>query len=93
MMLIWLHFYCNYITIDTYWDYPAYMQELVNPIEPRPTCVVKDSPKRLEEHGVAATMTPSQYLTAESTLITVQPSLSQSRHILDMNPDGDSPYG
>ncbi len=85
----------NYITVDTHWDYPAYMQEWVD--------AVRNAGKHVwfrihpnawgGTNGVAATLTPDKYLTAEVAFIKANSQLFEAGDILDMNPEPeDSPY-
>ena len=85
----------THITVDTFWDYPAYMQEWVNAIRSTGKHVwFRTHPNAWEgNNGVAATLTPQQYLTDEQAFIIAHPSLFKSGDILDMNPEPEnSPY-
>jgi hypothetical protein len=85
----------NYVTVDTHWDYPAYMQEWVD--------AVRNAGKHVwfrihpnawgGTNGVRARLTPNEYLTKETAFIKANPQLFEAGDILDMNPEPeDSPY-
>ena len=85
----------NYITVDTHWDYPAYMQEWVRAVRNAGRHVwFRIHPNAWAgTNGVRATLTPSQYLTHEAAFIRANPQLFEAGDILDMNPEPeDSPY-
>ena len=85
----------KYITVDTHWDYPTYMRQWVKAVRATGQRVwFRINPNAWSgTNGVAATMTPAQYLTAESAFIAVNPSLFEPGDILDMNPEPEnSPY-
>lgn len=85
----------THITVDVHWDYPSYMQAWVDAVRATGKHVwFRIHPNAWEgDYGVPATMTPSQYLTAETSFIAAHPTLFQSGDILDMNPEPEnSPY-
>jgi len=85
----------THITVNTFWDYPAYAQRWVNAIRAAGKHVwFRMHPNAWEgNNGVAATMTPTQYLVAEKAYILANPSLFKSGDILDMNPEPENaPY-
>ncbi len=85
----------THITVDVHWDYPTYMQEWISAVRAAGKHVwFRIHPNAWEgNYGVTATMTPSQYLSAESAFILAHPTFFQSGDILDMNPEPEnSPY-
>ena len=85
----------NYVTVDTHWDYPAYMQEWVDAVRNAGKRVwFRIHPNAWEgNNGVPARLTPSEYLTEEAAFIKANPQLFEAGDILDMNPEPeDSPY-
>jgi len=85
----------THITVDTFYDYPGYMQRWVNAIRKtgkhvwfRPHFNAWQG-----QNGAAATMTPTQYENAEQSFILAHASLFQSGDIFDPCPEPEeSPY-
>ena len=85
----------NYITVDTHWDYPAYMQEWVHAVRKAGRHVwFRIHPNAWGgTNGVQARLTPAEYLTKEAAFIKANLQLFQAGDILDMNPEPeDGPY-
>ena len=84
----------NYITVDTFWDYPAYMQEWVNAGRATGKHVwFRVHPNAWEgDNGMASTMTPLRF-DGGICFYRANPHLFEPGDILDMNPEPeDSPY-
>jgi len=75
----------NYITVDTNWDYPAYMQEWVNAVRATNHHVwFRSHPNKWEnDNGATGVMSPLEYEDAERTFIQQHPSLFRSGDIFD----------
>src|SRR5436853_3924086 len=75
----------NYITVDTHWDYPNYMQQWVDAIHATGHHVwFRSHPNQWENtNGASDTMTPAQYKAVESDFILAHASLFQSGDIFD----------
>ena len=85
----------NYVTVDTHWDYPAYMRRWVDAVRSAGKHVwFRIHPNAWGgTNGVRARLTPSEYLTGEAAFIKANPDLFEAGDILDMNPEPeDSPY-
>ena len=85
----------NYITVDTHWDYPAYMRRWVDAVRNAGKHVwFRIHPNAWAgTNGVPARLTPNEYLTKEAAFIKANPGLFEAGDILDMNPEPeDSPY-
>jgi hypothetical protein len=71
----------NYITVDTNWDYPAYMQEWVNAVRAVHLHVwFRSHPNQWESDNG---MTPAEYEATEQAFIEQHPTLFQSGDIFD----------
>lgn len=79
----------NYITVDTNWDYPDYIQRWVTAIRATGRHVwFRSQPNQWENvNGASGTMTPDQYEGVESHFILSHPSLFQSGDIFDPCPE------
>jgi hypothetical protein len=75
----------NYITVDTHWDYPDYMQEWINAIRAvHPHVWFREHPNQWEnDNGATGIMTPQAYEDAEQKFIVAHPSFFQSGDIFD----------
>lgn len=75
----------NYITVDTHWEYPAYLQEWIQAIRATGRHVwFRAHPNQWENNnGAAGVMTPAQYETAERSFILAHPSFFQPGDIFD----------
>ena len=85
----------THITVDVHWDYPAYMREWVSAIRNAHRHVwFRIHPNAWEgNNGVAATLTPATYLTAENAFVSANAHMFKSGDILDMNPEPENgPY-
>lgn len=79
----------NYITVDTNWDYPAYMQEWVNAVRAVHLHVwFRSYPNQWEGiNGSTGIMTPAEYEATEQAFIEQHPTLFQSGDIFDPCPE------
>ena len=79
----------NYITVDTHWDYPNYMQEWIAAVRASGKHVwFRIHPNRWEDdNGTTGIMTPAQYEAAEHSFILAHPSFFQPGDILDPCPE------
>src|SRR5437762_2616407 len=75
----------NYITVDTNWDYPDYMQQWVNAVRAtnHPVWFRSHPNKWKNDDGATGIMTPLEYEETERTFIQQHPSLFQSGDIFD----------
>jgi hypothetical protein len=82
----------NYVTIDTDWDYAAYMQQWVNAVRRTGHHVwFRIHPTRWENSASSGDiMTPSQYESAERAFILSHPSLFRPGDILDPCPEPEN---
>jgi hypothetical protein len=82
----------SYITVDTFWDYPAYMRQWVNAVRATGRHVwFRIHPNQWENNnGVASIMTPAAYEAAERAFILANPSLFQPGDILDPCPEPEN---
>ena len=76
----------TYITVDTHWDYPDYMQRWVNAIRAAGKHVwFRIAPNQWEDNnGTTGIMSPAQFESAEQTFLAAYPSLVQPGDILDI---------
>ncbi|GCE31709.1 hypothetical protein KDA_71930 [Dictyobacter alpinus] len=79
----------NYITVDTHWDYPEYMQSWINAIHQAGQHVwFRGHPNQWENQNNAnGTMTPAQYLDAERRFIQDHPTFFADGDIFDPCPE------
>jgi hypothetical protein len=79
----------NYITVDTNWDYPDYMQQWVDAIRATGHHVwFRSQPNQWENvNGASGTMTPAQYEAVERNFILDHASLFQPDDIFDACPE------
>ena len=79
----------NYITVDTNWDYPNYMQQWVDAIRATGRHVwFRSQPNQWENaNGASGTMTPDRYQAVESNFILAHASLFQPGDIFDACPE------
>ncbi len=79
----------NYITVDTHWEYPGYLQQWVNAIRATGRHVwFRSQPNQWEnQNGATGTMTPAQYEAAERSFILAHASLFQPGDIFDACPE------
>lgn len=82
----------NYITVDTHWDYPDYMQRWVNAIRTAGRHVwFRIHPNQWhDDNGASGMMTPAQYESAEQAFIAGHPALFQAGDILDPCPEPEN---
>jgi hypothetical protein len=82
----------NYITIDTDWDYAAYMQQWVNAVRSTGRRVwFRIHPTHWEHSdSIADIMTPAQYFSSERAFIASHPSLFRPGDILDACPEPEN---
>lgn len=75
----------NYITVDTHWDYPGYIQQWVNAIRATGHHVwFRAAPNQWENNnGANGIMTPTQYEAVEQNFILAHASLFQPGDIFD----------
>lgn len=75
----------SYITVDTQWDYPAYMEQWIRAIRAVKRHIwFRTYPRQWEDTGEnGRVMTPAQYLLSERTFILEHPSFFQAGDILD----------
>lgn len=75
----------NYITVDTHWDYPDYMQEWINAVRATGRHVwFRIHPNQWEDsNGTTGIMTPSQYEASERAFILSHPTFFLAGDILD----------
>lgn len=75
----------NYITIDTHWDYPAYIQEWIDATRATGRHVwFRSHPNQWEnDNGTTGIMTPAQYEATERAFILAHPSFFQPGDIFD----------
>jgi len=79
----------NYITVDTHWDYPDYLQQWVNAIRATGRHVwFRSQPNQWEnQNGATGTMTPAEYEAVERNFILTYASLFQTGDIFDSCPE------
>ncbi|GAC1471143.1 MAG: hypothetical protein PVS3B3_16940 [Ktedonobacteraceae bacterium] len=79
----------NYITVDTNWDYPEYMQLWIDSIRSTGRHVwFRAAPNQWENtNGTTGIMTPLQYKEAEEQFISKHPSFFASKDIFDACPE------
>jgi hypothetical protein len=82
----------TYITVDTFWDYPSYMQRWVNAVRATGRHVwFRGHPNQWENNnGAAGIMTPSAYESAERAFILANRGLYRSGDILDPCPEPEN---
>jgi hypothetical protein len=75
----------SYITVDTQWDYPAYMEQWIRAIRAVKRHIwFRIYPRQWEDTGESGrVMTPAQYLLSERAFIQEHPSFFQAGDILD----------
>jgi hypothetical protein len=75
----------NYITVDTDWEYPSYMQEWIGAIRAVGKHIsFRTQPNEWDDSfGATGIMTPSEFDCAEYTFITAHPSFFQPGDIFD----------
>jgi hypothetical protein len=81
-----------YITVDTYMDYPAYMQRWVNAVRATGRHVwFRIHPNQWEDNnGATGIMTPAAYEATERAFILAHPALFQPGDILDPCPEPEN---
>ncbi|HLZ61732.1 MAG TPA: hypothetical protein VKR06_32715 [Ktedonosporobacter sp.] len=79
----------NYITVDTNWDYPDYIQQWVTAIRAVGLHVwFRGHPNKWENNnGASGLMTPTEYATVEQRFITAHPAFFRSGDIFDACPE------
>jgi hypothetical protein len=79
----------NYITVDTNWEYAAYMQKWVDAVRAVHLHVwFRSHPNQWEDdNGTTGIMTPATYETAEQAFIEQHPTLFQAGDIFDPCPE------
>lgn len=79
----------NYITVDTHWDYPSYLQQWVDAIHATGLHVwFRSQPNQWENNnGATGMMTPAQYEAVEHNFILAHASLFQPGDIFDACPE------
>lgn len=85
----------THITVDTFYNYPEYMQRWVNAVRKTGKHVWFRTTFKawVGQNGAEATMTPAQYIPALQTFILAHPSLFQPGDIFDPCPEPeDSSY-
>jgi hypothetical protein len=85
----------NYITVDTHWDYPDYMQRWVNAVRATGRHVwFRIHPNQWgDNNGTTGIMTPAEYEASEQAFIAAHPALFQPGDILDPCPEPENgPY-
>jgi hypothetical protein len=82
----------NYITVDTHWDYPDYMQQWVNAIRATGRHVwFRIHPNQWgDNNGTTGIMTPAQYEASEQAFIAAHPAFFQPGDILDPCPEPEN---
>ena len=82
----------SYITVDTHYDYPAYMQRWVNAVRATGKHVwFRIHPNQWEDsNGTTGIMTPAAYEAAEQSFISANPSLFRPGDILDPCPEPEN---
>ncbi len=75
----------NYITVDTHWDYPAYMQQWINASRATGRHVwFRSHPNQWENNNSASgIMTPVQYEASERAFILAHPSFFRPGDVFD----------
>ena len=75
----------NYITVDTHWEYPAYMAEWVQAIRATGKHVwFRGAPNQwTDQNGTTGIMTPAAYEAEEASFITSNPTLFEPGDIFD----------
>ncbi len=81
----------NYITVDTQWDYPAYMIQWINAIRATGHHVwFRIFPNQWENaNNTTGLMTPAQYILSEQKFLQSYPSFFHSGDILDPCPEAE----
>ena len=85
----------NYVTVNTFWDYPQYMKEWVDAVRAAGKHVwFRGHPNQWEgDNGANGLMTPAAYLTAETSFVTNNPGLFKAGDIFDpCSEPEDGPY-
>jgi hypothetical protein len=79
----------NYITVDTNWDYPGYLQKWINAIRATGRHVwFRGHPNKWENNnGATGIMAPAEYEATEQQFITSHPSFFRSGDIFDACPE------
>lgn len=82
----------KYVTVDTFWDYPSYMQQWVNAVRATGRHVwFRIHPNQWEDNnGATGIMTPAAYENAERSFILAHPGLFRSGDILDPCPEPEN---
>jgi hypothetical protein len=82
----------NYVTVDTHFEYPAYMQEWVNAIRAYGLHVwFRSSANQWEDdNGVTGIMSPGQFEIAEWQFIANHPALFRAGDIFDPAPEAEN---
>lgn len=82
----------NYITVDTNWDYPEYMQQWINVIRSTGQHIwFRSSPNQWENiNGSTGVMTPQQYKIVEERFISEHPAFFASGDIFDACPEPEN---
>ena len=81
----------NFITVDTHWDYPGYLQEWVNAVRAVHLHVwFRSHPSQWDDDtGATSIMTPADYEVAEQTFIKDNAMLFQPGDIFDPCPESE----
>ncbi len=79
----------NYITVDTHWDYPAYMGRWIDAIRATGRHVwFRSHPDKWENNnGAAGIMTPEEYKRVEKAFILAHPTYFHPKDIFDPCPE------
>src|SRR6185437_4855060 len=82
----------TYITVDTHWEYPAYMQQWIQAVRATGRHVwFRVHPNQWEDNnGATGIMTPIAYESAERAFILAHPSFFQPGDILDPCPEPEN---
>lgn len=75
----------NYITVDTHWDYPTYLQQWIDAIRATGRHIwFRSQPNQWEDNnGANGIMSPEHYETAERAFILAHPSFFRPGDIFD----------
>ncbi|MBA2285714.1 MAG: hypothetical protein H0W02_09540 [Ktedonobacteraceae bacterium] len=79
----------NYITVDTHWDYPAYMKRWIDAIRATGRHVwFRSHPDKWENNnGTVGIMTPEEYKRVERSFILAHPTYFRLNDIFDACPE------
>jgi hypothetical protein len=79
----------NYITVDTHWDYPGYMQQWIDAIRATGRHIwFRSHPNQWENsNGATGILTPVQYEADERAFILTHPAFFRSGDIFDPCPE------